>query len=1179
MAKLLRLSLIFLWIVPGLALDSPPSMGGVGERGEVSERAGRIVESFEGTAPQRIILLQDLHCVPEAQRNMATLLEDLALRQGIQLIGLEGASGRVDPSFLKVFPNRKIREELLDSLLNDGSLSGAEWVAAKGNTRFELWGVESPLLYQRNLDLFSGEQGYKKISLRLLDSIQTPLQEIKRRVLDAETYRLDEAYWKYRLREVSLEKYLPLLMKLAKKQESWKGLAKLVRQILNYRRGKKIDFARLDIDMERLTGRLVDSPLFRDTSFLFQLRNLINLQLTTREWHSLEHLLKDRSFLAGWLLRYRASFLVSTELEMMRLWASFAQSFYAIAHQRNDVLVERLLQRMDERRLLQAVLITGGFHTEGITRQLRTRGISYEVILPRTHSLDTASYEDRLMARPQGLEKIFLKTYGGILENGAPMPEGWLAPPLRSAVEPLGYPWLRRVLLEKSYLIYRMLSYWEGGRNLEPAFVQKVREAFLSSLAAEERRQMEEFLDTLELRRIQGNQRRQIWVKGIIEGQEWIFVLGRDQASQVQALDWVSEDFPISKEGLSLRALQPASLGKKKPPAKSPFNRMRLSQDRSLLSQGSFDVVIVGSGYGAAPMALRLAEAGLRVAVLERGREIPVGDFPDTLRDVMKEIRGLPDIHFHLPGPGRSETIAGLSWNRLGMFDFKLDSEHPEGIHVLVGQGLGGTSLINSSVMERPLPEVFQGSGWPPEIAGELAPYFDRALRTLRVSKISESAVLPPGELPRKTQALFRGASPEAVKRLAPLAVNFTSGMPFILPGFPSQPECLFCGDCTSGCNVGAKNTLMMNYLPAAHKAGARIFTQVEVSHFERDAEGGYRVYYYHTEELDKQGKKAPLRNFKVPRVVLSAGIASTAILEQSRRKDPSFAISPKLGQRFSSNADLSAVGYNLQEQTNTRGFGTRGRQASWVPVGPVIAGVVDLRSISSDRSKQFMVEEGVFPRALVNVLRYAMMIGLVPEIKSDAELLEKLKRIGRMGVDLLPGYSESGALNHSILYLSMGHDSSEGIIVVDKDGNWKVQWPAAARERAFQYMRAEQGKMTERLGGVYVQKPLSQAVTVHPLGGVPMAQTRDQGVVNHRGQVFDMSGEKADSVFPGLYVVDASIIPTSLGVNPGLTIAALAERAADKMLQYDIPPLAKVAPAPIPQGSTGHSDLFDISV
>jgi cholesterol oxidase len=217
-----------------------------------------------------------------------------------------------------------------------------------------------------------------------------------------------------------------------------------------------------------------------------------------------------------------------------------------------------------------------------------------------------------------------------------------------------------------------------------------------------------------------------------------------------------------------------------------------------------YDFVVVGSGYGGAIAAARLATASVSprpsICVLERGREWPVGSFPDTDDAIRRERRG--------------------PLNPLGLYDLLVFPD----ISVIKGNGLGGTSLVNANVAIVPDADVFRQTGWPASLTLDtLLPYYDRARRVLAARPHPDAATL------LKVRALDRRAR-EIGSAAFPLniAVNFTiDGMNEYRA---EQKPCIDCGDCITGCNVGAKNTLAMNYLPMAAFAGAEIYTQAEVA-------------------------------------------------------------------------------------------------------------------------------------------------------------------------------------------------------------------------------------------------------------------------------------------------------------------------------------------------------------
>src|SRR5690348_16937010 len=231
-----------------------------------------------------------------------------------------------------------------------------------------------------------------------------------------------------------------------------------------------------------------------------------------------------------------------------------------------------------------------------------------------------------------------------------------------------------------------------------------------------------------------------------------------------------------------------------------------------------YDIIVTGSGYGGAITAARIASASITpkptICVLERGMEWIPGTFPDEPQEAIE----------HLLSP----------LNPLGLYDFHRSDD----ISVIKGSGLGGTSLVNANVAILPEDAVFNRKEWPANIKmAALASYYERAANTLQVSQH------PRGDQLLKVQALKkRAADPDRRFELLRIAVNF------IREGVDEngveRHKCIDCGDCVTGCNVRAKNTLYMNYLPMARNSGATLFTQVQVRHVEPHPRGGWRVHY-----------------------------------------------------------------------------------------------------------------------------------------------------------------------------------------------------------------------------------------------------------------------------------------------------------------------------------------------
>jgi len=547
--------------------------------------------------------------------------------------------------------------------------------------------------------------------------------------------------------------------------------------------------------------------------------------------------------------------------------------------------------------------------------------------------------------------------------------------------------------------------------------------------------------------------------------------------------------------------------------------------------QDRYEIVVVGSGYGAAIAACRLARTGRSVCVLERGRELRPGEYPDTLSEAREELQvQLPD---------------GRIGNKTALFDLRIGHD----LSVLVGCGLGGTSLINANVALRAQPWVFGQEAWPQVLRSEAAEnglerYYLRAEQMLGCAPY-------PKEAPALRKLAAQQVSAQAIGRplhRPPLAVHFRRGINHA--GVP-QAGCSLCGDCVTGCNYGAKNTTLVNYLPDAHHHGATIFTEIEVRYIERDPSGGgWRVGFA---VLADSGEivHPPFDSLGADVVVLAAGaLGSTEILLRSQQRGLS--LSDCVGSHFSGNADFVGFAYDCREPIHGVGAGAqsmRGRE----PVGPCISSYIDLRHHDLRREDApqggLIVEEGSIPGALASLLPIAF--GLAADIEGQpapASLWDRLKATLRAAQsDLFGAYT--GAVKNTQTYLVMGHDSDRGHLRLLED-RLRVEWPGVGKSQLFSTISATLEQIARPLGGTYLKEPLwnrytrEQLITVHPLGGCAMAEDAAHGVVNHKGQVF--SGPNGAQVHPGLYVMDGSTLPTPLGVNPLLTICALAERSCE---------------------------------
>lgn len=559
----------------------------------------------------------------------------------------------------------------------------------------------------------------------------------------------------------------------------------------------------------------------------------------------------------------------------------------------------------------------------------------------------------------------------------------------------------------------------------------------------------------------------------------------------------------VSVAAASLPAVggQPSAVGQRQPLSR-PANQL----------EATYDLVVVGSGYGGAVMASRLAP-GRRVCLLERGKEWLPSDFKTGLADTLAQFRS--------------------SERPLGLFDYRIG----ETVDVLSGSGLGGTSLINANVVIAPDRDVF--ARWPASIqtayaSGSMDVYEARVRAMLDTDAIAEDDLLRKNWFHRSSARVRQAAG--ARPRSLSLAVNLRRNAGQSNAQGVLQNPCTHCGDCVAGCRVGAKNSLDVNYLALARNAGAQIFSRIEVEWLDRLPNGHWRVHY-----LSRQDGQAPVRGqITAASVILAAGsLGSTQILLRSQAQG--LPLSVALGTRFSTNGDLLGFGYNTEVQTNIMGFGTGAPTAGVPRVGPTITAAADYRG-DAIVDRRFLIEEAAIPSALVDAMR--LVLAPAAGVSLSFSATQRMARDAQ-------GRRADGALNHSMVYLGIGHDSASGRVELNSQGNARVSWPGLLQEPFINRMRAEMMQHAQLFGGKFMDSPRTSPIfggavtTVHPLGGCPMADQIGDGVVNAMGQVFNPNGP-AHTVYPGLRVMDGSIIPASVGANPLLTIAALAERAAD---------------------------------
>jgi cholesterol oxidase len=555
------------------------------------------------------------------------------------------------------------------------------------------------------------------------------------------------------------------------------------------------------------------------------------------------------------------------------------------------------------------------------------------------------------------------------------------------------------------------------------------------------------------------------------------------------------------------------------------------------VSDTHFDAVVVGSGFGGSVLAYRLAEAGKSVCVLERGKPYPPGSFPRSPAELGKA--------FWDP----SEGLYGM----FNLWSFK-------GIGALVSSGLGGGSLIYANVLLRKdekwfVQEDLANGGYEhwPVTRAELDPHYDAVERIMNAQRYPFEH--EPFDRSAKTAA-FREAAGKLGREwmLPPLAVTFANEGEEPAVGVQIREEhpnlhglprytCRLTGECDIGCNYGSKNTLDFNYLSAAKRHGAEIWTRREVRSFAPREGGGYVVRYVEHDVAD-EGRKLdtrnpgvrPVRELTCDRLVLSAGsIGSTYLLLKCARAFPG--LSPRLGSRFGGNGDLLTFALKASYPDGS----PRRLDAEF---GPVITSAIRMPdALDGGEGRGFYVEDAGYPQFMSWVVQTTQGPGALWRYRKTAAriIMSLLRRKpeGDLSAEVSELLSDSRVSAGSLPLLGMGRDIPDGTFSLTDDERLQLDWVKGKSGPFFDRLGDCSRDIADALGAKFQRNPswyLGRLITVHPLGGCPMGRTADEGVVDSYGEVFG---------YPGFTIADGSVMPGPVGPNPSLTIAALADRFA----------------------------------
>ena len=515
-----------------------------------------------------------------------------------------------------------------------------------------------------------------------------------------------------------------------------------------------------------------------------------------------------------------------------------------------------------------------------------------------------------------------------------------------------------------------------------------------------------------------------------------------------------------------------------------------------------FDYIVIGSGFGGSVSALRLSQKGYRVGVLEKGKVWKTTDFPKTSWNIKK--------YLWMPAFGC------YGYQMLTLFK-----------HVMIvhGGGVGGGSLVYANQLLTPPDKVFESRDWCIENAKEkLMPHYETARKML-------GANLSPqvGKADRLLKDVGLEMTGKDTFHKNDVGVFFgepekTVSDPYFDGKGPDRTGCTFCGACMIGCPVGAKNTLDKNYLYLAKDLGTKIIPETSVTGV-RQVHGGYEVITKNTTGFFKKEKR-----YMAKGVVFSGGVLGTVkLLSECKDKGLLPNISDELGNFVRTNSEV-LIGVKSNDKTT-----------NW--------------------NDQIAITSGIYPDDATHIE--------IVRFNKGSDVLLNLLTIMSGGGGKIPRVIRfmGNIVKHPLRFIRLlwplGKAASMSILLVmQTDRNhlklkFKPRWwrfggksinseipKGFKRSPSFIPVANEAAiRLAKKMDGIplssFPEVVLNTSTTAHILGGCCMGDSKENGVVSNKGELFG---------YPNLYVADGSVVSANLGVNPSLTITALSEHIISKI-------------------------------
>jgi len=520
-----------------------------------------------------------------------------------------------------------------------------------------------------------------------------------------------------------------------------------------------------------------------------------------------------------------------------------------------------------------------------------------------------------------------------------------------------------------------------------------------------------------------------------------------------------------------------------------------------------YDYIVIGSGFGGSVSALRMAEKGYKVAVLEKGKRWNNKDFPKTNWNTRK--------YMWLP--------------QLGCYGYQMLTQLK---HVLIfhGGGVGGGSLVYANQLLVPPDEVFDRSEWGIKNCKEkLTPFFERAKKMLGANPSPQI-----GKADKCLQEVGEELRGEDTFHINDVGIFFgkpkeTVSDPYFNGKGPDRTGCDFCGSCMVGCPSGAKNTLDKNYLHLAERLGVEIIPETEVIGVKPNSDG-YEVYTRKSTGIIK-----PKKNFRTKGAVFSGGVlGSVKLLMKCRQEGLLPNLSDQLGNFVRTNSEALL------------GVKSSDKETDWNDQIAITSGIYPDETTHIE-----MVRYNKGSDVLLNL--FTLMTGGGGNIP---RFFRFLGNIAKHPIRFLKLLWPFGMASSTTVILVMQTD--ENYLKLEYKPRWwrfggysmNSTVPEGLRRAPVYIPIANEvaQRLAKKMRGIPLsllpEAAFNASTTAHILGGCCMGESSEKGVVGLNGELFG---------YPNLFVADGSVVPANLGVNPSLTITALSEHIMSQVPNKEI--------------------------